>query len=209
MHSDMAKIEVTEPKLLTAGAVVIVNACGVLLAAPVFVSLLAVSLIEFGVLTVLIPMLVVAATAYFLPFGLGNAYVSRLVRLLNPAAGQGEDGFIVQLTLTPRLKSGVRAILEDADDIGYLSFSGTELRFQGDSIKLSIPVDRIEEVGTRNIGLRGLYVYGQRISVVVSGLPGIESLEFAERSSWLLPTSRAITRKLYARLSAIVQQVRA
>ena len=89
---------------------VIVNAYGLLLAAPFFISVLVVSVIKFGVLTVLIPFLVVAATAYFLPFGLGNTHVTRLVQSLNPAAGKGEDGFIVQLTLSPRLRSGLRAI---------------------------------------------------------------------------------------------------
>ena len=59
---------------------------------------------------------------------------------------------------------------------------------------------------SQNIGLRGLFVYGRRIKVVPSGLPQIESLEFAERSSWLLPDSRRITRKLAERLSTSVRQ---
>jgi hypothetical protein len=154
---------------------------------------------NYGIFTLLIPFLVVAATAYFLPFGLGNTYVTRLVQKLNPAAGKSDDGFIVQLTLSPRIRSGLRAILDDADDIGYLSFTGTKLLFQGDSVRLSVPFDRIEQVRPQNIGLRGLFVYGRRIKVRVSGLSNIESFEFAERSSWLLPTSRAITRQLCER----------
>lgn len=202
MHSNSATIEIAPPMLFTAGAVVTVSAYGILLAAPFFAAILVVSLIKFGILTVLIPLLAVAATAYFLPFGLGNAHVTRLVQSLNPAAGKSEDGFIVQLTLSPRIRSGLRAILDDADDIGYLSFTGTELLFQGDSVKLSVPFNYIEQVQPQNIGLRGLFVYGRRIRVRVSGLPEIESFEFAERSSWLLPNSRAITRKLYERLSS-------
>ncbi|MCX6926027.1 MAG: hypothetical protein NT154_22885, partial [Verrucomicrobia bacterium] len=118
------------------------------------------------------------------------------------AAGKSEDGFIVQLTVSPRIRSGFRAALEDADDIGYLSFSDTGLVFQGDSVKLTVPFDCIEQVQPQNIGLRGLFVCGGRVTVLVSDLPEIESLEFAERSSWLLPTSRAVARRLYARLSA-------
>jgi len=159
--------------------------------------------IRFGPLTVLIPLLVVAATAYFLPFGLGNAHVTRLVHSLDPAAAKGEDGFIVQLTLSPRLRTGLRALLEDADDIGYLSFTGTGLLFQGDSVKLTVPFDCILEVRPQNIGLRGLFVYGRRIRLVVSGLPQVGAIEFAERSSWVLPTSRAMTQKLYERLSTL------
>jgi hypothetical protein len=201
MASNPATIEVAQPRLFRAGAVAVVNAYGVLLVAPFVISVLVVSVTKFSLLTALIPLLVVAATAYFLPFGLGNTHITRLVRSINPAVGKGGEGFIVQLTLSPRLRSGLRAILEDADDIGYLTFGGNELLFEGDSVKLSVPLDRIELVLPRNIGLRGLFVYGRRIKVVVSGLPQVESVEFAERSSWLLPSSRAITRRLYQRLS--------
>jgi hypothetical protein len=201
MVSNAATIEVAQPKLFRAGAVAAVNAYGALLAAPFVISVLVVSVTKFGLLTALIPLSVVAATAYFLPFGLGNTHITRLVRSLNPTVAKRGEGFVVQLTLSPRLRSGLRALLEDADDIGYLTFSGNELLFQGDSVKLSVPFDRIELVRPRNIGLRGLFVYGRRIKVVVSGLPQVESVEFAERSSWLLPTSQAITRRLYQRLS--------
>ena len=204
MHTNAAIIEITQPKLFTTGAVLTVTAYGLLLCAPIFMSMLVISVIKYGILTVLIPFLVVVATAYFLPFGLGNTHVTRLVQSLHPAAGKSDDGFIVQLTLSPRIRSGLRAILEDADDIGYLSFSGTELLYQGDSVRLSVPVERIQQVQTQNIGLRGLFVYGRRIRVVISGLPQMESVEFAERSTWLLPASRAITRKLYERLSSKV-----
>jgi hypothetical protein len=201
MHTNTPTIEIAKPKLFTMGAVVTANAYGILLVVPLFISILVVSLITFGLLTILIPFLVVAATAYFLPFGLGNTHITRLVRSLNPAASKSGDGFIVQLTLSPRLRTGLRALLEDADDVGYLSFTGTGLLFQGDSVKLTVPFDRIQQVRPENIGLRGLFVYGRRIRLVVSGLPQAEAFEFAERSSCLLPTSRTITRKLYQRLS--------
>ena len=204
MQSNSVTIEIVQPKLFTTRAVAVVSAYGLLLAAPIFTSMLVVSVIGYGILTVLIPLLVVAATAYFLPFGLGNTHVTRLVQSLNPAAGKSDDGFIVQLTLSPRIRSGLRAILEDADDIGYLSFTRTELRFQGDSVQLSIPFDQIQQVRPQNIGLRGLFLYGRRIKIVASGLPQVASFAFAERSSWLLPTSRAITRKMYQRLSTSV-----
>jgi hypothetical protein len=204
MQSNAATIEIAEPRLFTAGAVAVINVYGILLAAPFVVSVFVVSVIKFGALTVLIPLLVVAATAFFLPFGLGNTHVTRLVQKLNPAAGKGGNGFIVQLTFSPRLRAGFRAVLEDADDVGYLTFGGGELLFQGDAVKLSIPFEHIQQVRPQNIGLRGLFVYGRRIKLVVSGMPEFRSFEFAERSSWLLPASRAITRKLCERLSACV-----
>jgi hypothetical protein len=205
MQSNSATIEIAQPRLFTTGAVLTVSAYGILLVPPFFIAILVVSVIKFGLLTALIPFLALAATAYFLPFGLGNAHVTRLVQSFHPAAGKEENGFIVQLTLWPRIRSGLRAILDDADDIGYLSFTGSGLLFQGDSITLSVPFDHLEHVQPRNSGLRGLFVYGRRIKIVVSGLPDIDAFEFAERSSWFLPDSRSITRKLYKRLAANVR----
>jgi hypothetical protein len=202
MHASSATVEVVQPRLFTLGAVLTVNAYGLALAAPFLMSILVVSLIPFGVLTVLIPFLVVAGTAYFLPFGLGNTHITRLVRSLRPAASQGGKGFVVQLTLSPRIRSGFRAILEDADDIGHLSFTSAGLVFDGDSVRLFVPYDHIEQVRPQNIGLRGLFVYGRRIKIMVSGLPEAEALEFAERSSWFLPASSRITRQLCERLAA-------
>lgn len=186
------------------GAVMIISAYGVLLLLPLFFSILLVSLLKFSLLTILIPLLVVIATVCLLPFGLGNTYVTRLVSSLATAAGKGEDEFVVQLTLSPRIRSGVRAILDDADDVGYLSLTSAEVVFQGDSVKLSVPYDHIVEIQPHNVGLRGLFVYGRRIGVLVSGSPRMEGLEFTERSSWLLFTSKRITRRLYEQLSAKV-----
>jgi len=202
MPSDSAKIEITRPRLFTTGAVAVVNTYGLLLILPIFSSIIVVSVIKLSLLTVLIPLCALAMTACFLPFGLGNTYITRLVRSLNPAAGPNGDGFIVQLTLSPRLRSGVRALLEDADDIGYLTFTGKGFSFQGDSVQLFVPLENIQLVRPQNIGWRGLYVYGRRIKLVISGWPEVESFEVAERFSWLLPASRAITRDLYERLSA-------
>src|SRR6266576_3332773 len=188
-------IAVGPPKLFTTASVLLTDAYGLLLVIPFVISILAVSLLKFGLLTWLLPVLLLVATAYLLPFALGNSRVVKLVGSLNAAAGKGEDSFVVQLTCGPRIRSGFRALLEDADDIGCLSFTGAELVFQGDSVKLSIPFDQIERVRPKNVGLLGLFVYGPRITLVVSGLPGVESVEFAERSSRLLPTSRKTTRK--------------
>jgi len=195
-------IEVGPPKLFTVAGVFMIYAYGLLLFVPFLFSVLAISSLKFGFLTWLIFIAVAVFTAYFLPFAQGNARVVKLVRTLNASAGKGEDCFIVQLTVSPRLRSGVRALLEDADDIGCLNFSGTELVFQGDSVHLSVPFEQIEGIRPQSVGLRGLY--GSRIALGVSGLPDVKSLEFAERSSWALPTSRKTTRKLYERLAAKV-----
>jgi len=193
-------VEIASPKAFTSAAIFVIAGCGVLLVAPVLASLLAVTLIKLGVLTALIPLLTIAVTAYFLPFGLGNPVVKRLVRSRKLDAS--EDGFIVQMTLSPRIRSGLRAVIEDADDLGYLSFTGSELIFQGDSVRLLIPWGQITEVRPENIGWRGRYLYGSRIKITVVGIPNVEAVTFSERASLLLPTSKRITRKLRERICA-------
>jgi len=193
-------VEITSPKAFTPGTILIIAGCGVLLVAPVLASLLAVTVIRLGMVTVLLPLLTIAVTAYFLPFGLGNPVVRRLVR-----AGKldlDDDGFIVQMTLSPRIRSGLRALIEDADDLGYLTFTGSELIFQGDSVRLRIPWRQVSEVRPQNIGWRGRYLYGSRIIISVTGISNVDAVSFSERSSLLLPTSKRITKKLRERICA-------
>lgn len=199
--SSTAKIEITAPRRYTTGALLVVTAFGIFRAVPIILAILAVSMIKFGLLTLLIPLAALAATAIFIPFGLGNAYVAKLVRDMDPQAANDPNSFIVQLTLTPRIRTGVRAVFEDADDIGVLTCGASDLSFDGDSICLRVPLSQISMVRPHNPGLRGFYFYGRRIELTVTGLPNVQSLEVAERSSWLLPTSKRITKRLYEHLS--------
>lgn len=198
-----ARIEITPPKLLTAGAVVAINAFGLLLMVPVLVSMLAVSVMKFSALTFLLPLVTIAAALYFLPFGFGNPCVAKLARSLKPA---DRTSVLVQLTLTPRLCSGLRAFVEDADDIGWLSLTDSELAFNGDAIKLSIPFAQIRRLEPQSIGWRGFFLYNPRIALAVSGVPNLETLEFTERSSWSLPASGRIARELYEWLEGHVMR---
>lgn len=165
-------------------------------------SLLAVTMIKLGILTAVIPLMSLAVTAYFLPFGLGNPIVKKLVKSVNPGTSETQDRFIVQMTLSPRIRSGLRAVIEDADDLGYLSCTESELNFRGDSVRLRIPWKQVDEVRPQNIGWRGRFLYGSRIKITVSGIPNVETVTFSERSSLLLPTSKRVTRRLCERISA-------
>ena len=179
-----------------------IHACGLLLVLPVLASVLVLSLGKLAPWGWLLPLAAIAGTAYLLPLGLGNACLTRLARSLHPAVGDDPDAFIVQLTLSPRSRSGLWAELEDADDIGCLRLTPPALLFEGDSVKVFLPYSQIRRVRSRNIGLRGLFVYGRRIVIETSGLPKVEALEFAERSSWVLPASRRTSRRLWERLSS-------
>ena len=202
MPLEIAKIEITPPRVFTTGAVIITYAHGLLLAVPVLISVVIISLVPMGFLTYLLPALAVGLTVLFLPLGLGNAYISRLVTASNESAAGKPDGFIVQLALSPRIRSGLRALVEDADDIGSLSIIESELIYRGDSVRLTVPFSRITAVHFEHVG-RGLFIYGSRMVVSVSGLPNVTALEFSERSSLWLPTSRKVADELRRRFDAI------
>lgn len=189
-----ARLEVAAPRSFGIAAMIAMNAYGLLLVIPVVASIIALTLTAFSLTSLLLPMLAVIGSSFFLPAGLGNAHVKRLVSQLLPASEQGR--FIVQLTLDPRARTGFRSVIEDADDVGWLSFTGSALQFRGDSIQLDLPFKNVQKVVPQNIGLRGLFVYGPRVRLHVSGLSNVTSVEIAERSSLILPTSRRLTREL-------------
>jgi hypothetical protein len=181
----------------------IVWAFGVLLVVPLVVSALVVSLYSFGSHTLILPIVAVLAATWFLPFGFGNPYVSRLVRS-RQRSPSSQERFIVQLKITPRLATGLRAIIDDADDFGSLTFNPRALLYEGDSVTLEIPYDSVCAVKPQSIGWRGLFLYEPRIAMTVRGLPDIDQLEFTERSSWVLPTSRKTSKALCQRLRGAV-----
>ncbi len=197
-----ARIEMARPKLLGSGAVLAINCYGLLLALPVLLVMLAVSIQPFGRHTFVLPLLAIAIATYFLPFGFGNPHIGRLVRSFEPAARQPQHGFVVQLTTVPRTRSGLRALVEDADDIGWLSFTDSELIFRGDSMQINLPFEKIREVKRQSIGWRGFFLYSPRLSLTISGIPNMDALEFTERSSCTLPASRRVAQHLFQQVSS-------
>jgi hypothetical protein len=199
IQSQTPHLEIVDPKRFGLNAVLRLNAYGAVLVLPVLVSVLVMSALPFGVVPVLLPFSAIILGAFFLPFGFGNRVVTRLVQE-QAGAKPGPDDFIVQVTFSPRIRRGMRSLLEDADDVGLLSFSDSELVFKGDSVTLRVPFRCLRTVKKRSLGLRGLYVYGDRVAAELDGLPGMKSAAFAERSSYILPTSWKVTRMLHAKI---------
>jgi hypothetical protein len=117
------------------------------------------------------------------------------------------DTFVVQLTRHPRIRSGLGAVLEDADDIGILTFTDSALEFHGDSVRLRIPYSALRDVALVNPGARALFVYGSHTSFSVAGVPEAGILKFAERSSYLLLTSRKTAKRMFRSLCSRVEAV--
>lgn len=70
------------------------------------------------------------------------------------------EQYLVQITLTPRYSRGLRAALDDCDDIGMLYIVDDTLLFEGDCCSLILPrrcVDGLDDKGSSAIyGLFGL-----------------------------------------------------
>src|SRR5215471_14665695 len=113
------QMQVREPRLLSDGAVLRACGYGVLLIVPVLLVLLAVSVLPFGWMTLVFPLAVLGAATVLLPFGAGNPLMAKLARDIH-LPSRSAATFLVQITFIPRLRSGPRALLEDADDIGWL-----------------------------------------------------------------------------------------
>jgi hypothetical protein len=80
---------------------------------------------------------------------------------------------------------------------------GARLAYRGDAINLEVPRECIEKVTVQNVGLRGLFLY-QRVRMTLRGNSRVESLDVAERSSWLVTGSRRRTRELVQTIHAFV-----
>jgi hypothetical protein len=79
-----------------------------------------------------------------------NYYVNHLVSHLR--SNEGGPEYTCQIATLPRSCKGVRAFLEDADDIGILSAQSEILRFRGDHSDLTIDMSQKISVELRNIG---------------------------------------------------------
>ncbi len=193
-----AHIDIRTPTLFTSPAVLVLNAFGFLAFLPVLASFLVVSVLKLGWVTVALPVAALAVATFFLPLAFGNTYVLALARKLDLVSSPDEERFLVQLKLTPRVQLGLRAVLEDADDMGWLFIGPTGIRFQGDAVTLEVPPENIVSVKSRTIGWRGLFLSGPRLEFKVTGIGPVTALEFAERSSWTLPGSRRTARRMRA-----------
>jgi hypothetical protein len=200
MSSNSPLLELKPATLFTPKALAIISLYGLILMIPVLVSMMLVSVLRFGVLTFVVPLATIVVATYFLPLGFGNPYVARLVRPLQRSLPQIHETYVVQLTQNPRNRTGLWAILEDADDLGVVTFTELALVFHGDSILLTVPFERIKELRLQSASWRALFAYGPRISFSVDGLSEAGTFTFAERSSCILPTSRKNARRMYQNL---------
>src|SRR5262249_13370957 len=92
------------------------------------------------------------------------------------------------------------------DDFGFLKVTETALVFEGDSIRLTVPYTRVQNLRQQNPGWRALFSYGSQTSLSVTDRPEEGTFVFAERSSWILPTSRKNAWRMYESLRKKIEE---
>ncbi|HCE42233.1 MAG TPA: hypothetical protein DET40_01625 [Lentisphaeria bacterium] len=142
---------------------------------------------------------------YFFPLLLNVNYYIKFIagRIVSPPP---EGAHVCQISTTPKLCSGLRAVLEDADDIGYVTISADSVEFRGDSVDFSISGAEISNVGSCNVGWRGYWVAGRRIKLTINGHDRFKEIEISERHSWTIPGSRSLADQLHAQISSLLKQ---
>jgi len=146
-------------------------------------------------------LVIISLIVFFLPLmASGSPYIVHLVRKIRPPSAENKKSFVVQMTLSPRLHTGVRGFLEDADDIGLLTFTDNTIIFYGDQTTLKLPIDSITEVSTRNIGFRGLWVCGYCTRLRSNLLSDHEFVEFADRSPWTVISAFQRSKEIFTEL---------
>ena len=147
------------------------------------------------------------AMFYFLPFMAGgNWYVRRVVRRLGLPGEVTSGGHVFQIEFRPRLCSGLRALLDDADDVGVLRLDDEALTYHGDRVTLAVPYAAVRSLRARNIGWRSLWLGGKRIEIVAGDGERELTFELLEREAHTLPTARHVSEAVLAILTEKVRQ---
>jgi hypothetical protein len=195
------KLTVGEPRHFGTREVMLVNIFATGVALLPFGAMLAIGIVVFvaSLRFGLVPLGFFVCLGLFggmavllLPFA-NNYYVARLVRRHIARPENAEDTFIVQIALNPRVYGGLRGFLEDADDVGYLRFADDGLAFEGDSVNVRLPYDRIDRIEDCNVGVRGFWVVGRRVRVYTKSLPPYCYIEFLEREGLSIRRTRQVS----------------
>jgi len=166
---------------------------GFLLAAMIMAGRNNVSWFVFAYLFILLMFLLMI---YYSP---GLLMVNYYIKLLVSKTKNNYQttGYICQMATLPRIHSGFRGFLEDADDIGVLSIQTDRIEFKGDHSDIVIPLSDKVSIKLRNIGWRGLWFIGRKVRVQFQESEKTFAVDIAERQCWTLFKSRGLAKEMY------------
>ena len=81
---------------------------------------------------------------YFYPFLLGNPLIRKALSNHRRFEKPSDKEFITQILFDPRLYPSIPKWLTDMDDIGWVSIEDDCLRFKGDRVDMTLPLNDIE-----------------------------------------------------------------
>lgn len=206
---DDFQIEIREPNVLNFSTILGVNiiALPTSFVAGLSVGVLPFFILGFGVATLtserqgasvlFLPALIVATVIFLLsaaflfyaPMLLGPNLLSwKIAKQMYRKFGNiwHEEHYTVQIALNPRHSTGLRALLDDCDDIGVLFLLEDELRFEGDCMSFVLPRDAIDLiVDGSDSAVYGVLGLGKRTTFQIK--PSVNhpftSITLAERRS--------------------------
>jgi hypothetical protein len=144
---------------------------------------------------------------YFIPsLGNGNWLIKRILRTALNQPDEISACFIFQLSTKPRRYTGMRGLLEDADDIGYLCLTDKALVYKGDSINMLVPYKSIRSIRYLSCGWRVLWLCGEKIEITFPVNNSLTTIVLGERASRSVTESKRIIKKTCESLSAKVKE---
>lgn len=142
---------------------------------------------------------------FFMPaIMFANYYIKALVSHLRPI--DGETSYICQVSTLPRSCTGIRAFLEDADDVGFLSIHAGSIEFRGDHSDLTIALSNNVVVELHNVGWRGFWCAGRRVRILLLEHEEIQEIDIAERQSWTIIQSRRLALQIFEAIKSNIRK---
>lgn len=153
------------------------------------------------------PVLLVLSTPVFLGIYFLSLFLNGLFNC-NPfldGSYSPQYGFFGQITLNPRLFTGVMGAIEDADDFGYLRFEGGWVIFEGASVRLRVHYSDLAAAQTEAIGMRALLAGKALRFDLRAPAGGYGWFRFHAREGWTIIGQRRMSAALvnYARAAQL------
>ena len=142
--------------------------------------------------------LIICLYSVFRPLMRGGPYVARLARrhILLPCPAR--RSFLVGIRLIPRLRHGLRAVLENSDDIGFLCVTDDAILLVGDQVRARIPFESVHAVKLKPVGWRRAIRFAGGAVLTSAHLPApFQAIEVVDRAGNHMFAARANTLAMF------------
>lgn len=146
------------------------------------------------VFLILLSVVWVMFVRYLTPGMSGNFYYPRIIRTFVKETSGRDPSMLAQMSLSPRLRKGLRAATDSADDVGLVELGPEAFLFKGDAVSMVIPYDRIGGISRHSVGPRGFWLVRCWIRLHTDAFEDYEHVDLADASSLIKPTLDAKTK---------------